>query len=160
MICCIIECMKIFYVFIFFISSPLIAQKIQPLSNYSFESILENNESSHMILEGCVSLYSAVTELTKNRYPELGNQFYEMANTIYPYGIISLSKIKDIPYKEAEKKFFTNVNSLTSQYINEMNKNGKKNNSYFKDSFLGDDLFFCHEVTKSLQLIVLESLGE
>ena len=41
-----------------------------------------------------------------------------------------------------------------------MNKNGKINGSYFKGSFLGDDLFFCHEVTKSLQLIVLESLGE
>ena len=54
----------------------------------------------------CISLYSAVTELTKDRYPELGNQFYEMANTIYPYGIISLSKINNISYMEAEKIFF------------------------------------------------------
>ena len=83
-----------------------------------------------------------------------------MANTIYPYGIISLSKINSISYKEAEKIFFNNVETLKDKYINEMNKNGKKNGSYFKGSFLGDDLFFCNEVTKSLQLIVLESLGE
>ena len=97
--------MKKLYIFIFFISSPLIAQNMQPLSNYSFQDIVENEEASHMVLEGCVSLYSAVTELTKNKYPELGNQFFEMANTIYPYGIISLSKINNISYKEAEKKF-------------------------------------------------------
>ena len=152
--------MKKVFIIILFISNPLVAQTIKPLTNYSFENIIENNEASHLILEGCISLYSAVTELTKDRYPELGNQFYEMANTIYPYGIISLSKINSISYKEAENFFFDNVETLTDKYIDEMNRNGKKNGSYFKGSFLGDDLFFCNEVTKSLQLIVLESLGE
>ncbi|SVD69143.1 uncharacterized protein METZ01_LOCUS421997 [marine metagenome] len=152
--------MKKVFIIILFISSPLVAQTIKPLTNYSFENIIENDEANHLVLEGCISLYSAVTELTKDRYPELGNQFYEMANTIYPYGIISLSKINSISYKEAEKIFFNNVETLKDKYINEMNKNGKKNGSYFKGSFLGDDLFFCHEVTKSLQLFVLESLGE
>ena len=83
-----------------------------------------------------------------------------MANTIYPYGIISLSKINDIPYNEAEKIFFNNVSILTNQYIDEMINNGKINGSYFKGSFIADDLFFCHEVTKLLQLTILESLGE
>ena len=152
--------MKKVFIIILFISNPLVAQTIKPLTNYSFENIIENDEASHLILEGCISLYSAVTELTKDRYPELGNQFYEMANTIYPYGIISLSKINSISYKEAENFFFDNVETLTDKYIDEMNRNGKKNGSYFKGSFLGDDLFFCNEVTKSLQLIVLESLGE
>ena len=152
--------MKKVFIIILFISNPLVAQTIKPLTNYSFENIIENDEARHLVLEGCISLYSAVTELTKDRYPELGNQFYEMANTIYPYGIISLSKINSISYKEAEIFFFDNVETLTDKYIAEMNKNGKKNGSYFKGSFLGDDLFFCNEVTKSLQLIVLESLGE
>ena len=144
----------------FFISNPLFAQTIKPLTNYSFESFLENDDANHFVLEGCISLYFAVTELIKNKYPELGNQFYEMANTIYPYGIISLSKINNISYKEAEKKFFNNVDQLTDQYIDEMNKNGKKNGSFFRGSFLGDDLSFCNEVTQYLQLVVLESLGE
>ena len=152
--------MKKVFIIILFISNPLVAQTIKPLTNYSFENIIENDEARHLVLEGCISLYSAVTELTKDRYPELGNQFYEMANTIYPYGIISLSKINSISYKEAEIFFFDNVETLTDKYIDEMNRNGKKNGSYFKGSFLGDDLFFCNEVTKSLQLIVLESLGE
>ena len=151
----------VFFAFYLILSlNALVAQTIKPLTNYSMDELLMDDKAHHLVLEGCISLYSAVTELTINKYPELGAQFYEMANTIYPYGIISLSKINNISYKEAGKIFFNNVNTLTSKYIDEMNKNGKKNGSYFKGSFLGDDLFFCNEVTKSLQLIVLESLGE
>ena len=152
--------MKNVLIILLFISNALVAQTIKPLTNYSMDELFMDGKAHHLVLEGCTSLYSAVTELTKNRYPELGNQFYEMANTIYPYGIISLSKINNITYKEAEIFFFENVDVLTDKYIDEMNKNGKKNGSYFKGSFLGDDLTFCHEVTKSIQLIVLESLGE
>ena len=152
---------KILIIILFiFIYNPLFAQTIKPLTNYSFESFVENDDTNHLVLEGCISLYSAVTELIKNKYPELGNQYFEMANTIYPYGIISLSKINDIPYNEAEKIFFNNVSILTNQYIDEMINNGKINGSYFKGSFIADDLFFCHEVTKLLQLTILESLGE
>ena len=136
------------------------AQTIQPLSNYSLEDLLKNDDTNHHVIKACVSLYSAIIELTRKKYPDLANQFYEIANTIYPYGIISLKKIQNISYQKAEKVFFNNVSKLTDAYIDEMNKNGKKNGSFFKGSFLADDLFFCHEVTKSLQLIVLESLGE
>ena len=152
--------MKKIFILIFFISIPLVAQTIKPLTNYSFENIIENDESSHAILQGCISLYSAVTELTKKKYPKLASEFYESANTLYPYGIISLSQIKKIPYEEAENFFFHNVTNLTKEYTEEMIKNGKKNGSYFKGSFLGDDLFFCNEVSKSIKLIITESLGE
>ena len=129
-------------IIIFFIfTNPLFAQTIQPLTNYSFEDLVENENANHFVLEGCISLYSAITELTKKRYPEMANEFFEIANTLYPYGIISLSKTKKISYEEAEKFFFTNVNTLTNEYIDEMSRNGYKNGSYFKGSFIGDDLF-------------------
>ena len=151
---------KLFVVIFFFISNSLVAQTIKPLTNYSFEELLNDENANHFVLEGCISLYTAITELTKKKYPELANEFFEIANTIYPYGIISLSKKNTISYEEAEKIFFVNVSNLTNEYIDEMNRNGKKNGSYFKGSFLGDDLRFCHEVTKLVQSIVLESLGE
>ena len=52
--------MEKLYIFIFFISTPLIAQTINPLTNYTFEHIVENEEASYIVLEGCVSLYSAL----------------------------------------------------------------------------------------------------
>ena len=152
--------MKKIFVILFLVSSSLSAQTIKSLTNYSIEELLENDQANHFVLEGCISLYSALTELIKKKYPDLANQFYEIANTLYPYGIISLSKTKKITYQEAEKYFFDNVSNLTDQYIDEMNKNGKLNGSYFKGSFLADDLSFCHEVTRHLQLVIMESLGE
>ena len=141
-------------------SNYLFAQTIEPLTNYSFENIVEDNEANYKILEGCISIYSAVTELTREKYPDLGNQFSEMTETLNPYGIIALSKMKGQPYNEAKNIFFNNISNLKNQYIDEMNKNGKLNGSYFKGSFLGDDLSFCYEVTRYLQLAIMESLGE
>ena len=152
--------MKKLFVVLFLIFNSLKVQAIEPLKNYSLENILENDEINHKILEGCISLYMAVTELTRERYPDLGNQFSEMNETLNPYGIISLSKIQGQPYNEAKKIFFNNVSNLKDQYIDGMNKNGKLNGSYFKGSFLGDDLSFCYEVTRYLQLAIMESLGE
>ena len=154
-----IKIKKIFIILLFF-SNYLFAQTIEPLTNYSFENIVEDNEANYKILEGCISIYSAVTELTREKYPDLGNQFSEMTETLNPYGILALSKIQGKTYKEAENIFFNNVSSLKDQYIDEMNKNGKLNGSYFKGSFLADDLSFCHEVTRHLQLVIMESLGE
>ena len=151
---------KLFVAVFFFISNSLVAENIKPLTNYSFEELLNDENANHFVLEGCISLYSAITELTNEKYPELAKEFFEIANTIYPYGIISLSKKNTISYEEAEKILFVNVSNLTNEYIDAMNRNGKKNGSYFKGSFLGDDLRFCHEVTKLVQSIVLESLGE
>ena len=152
--------MKKLFVFFFLILNSLKVQAIQPLSNNSIEELLMDENANHIVLEGCISLYSAVTELTKKKYPKLASEFYDSANTLYPYGIISLSQIKNISYEEAENFFFHNVTTLTNEYIDEMNRNGKKNGSYFKGSFLGDDLFFCNEVSKSIKLIIMESLGE
>ena len=154
-----IKIKKILIIFLFF-SNYLFAQTIEPLKNYSLQNILENDEINYKILEGCISIYSAVTELTKERYPDLGDQFFEMTETLNPYGIIALSKIQEKPYNEVEIIFFNNVTSLKDKYIDEMNKNGKLNGSYFKGSFLGDDLSFCYEVTRYLQLAIMESLGE
>ena len=150
---------KIFIIFLFF-SNYIFAQTIEPLKNYSLENILENDEINYKILEGCISIYSAITELTIERYPDLGDQFFEMTETLKPYGIIALSKIKKKSYNEVEKIFFNNVTNLRDKYIDEMNKNGKLNGSYFKGSFLGDDLTFCYETTKYLRLAIMESLGE
>ena len=152
--------MKKIFIILFLIFNSLKVQAIEPLKNNSLENILENDEINHKILEGCISLYMAVTELTRERYPDLGNQFSEMTETLNPYGIIALSKIQGKTYKEAENIFFNNVSSLKDQYIDEMNKNGKLNGSYFKGSFLGDDLSFCYEVTRYLLLVIKESLGE
>ena len=137
-----------------------VAKNIEPLNNHSLEEFFTNEKAGHTVLERCVSLYSAITELTRTKYPDLASEFYQIANTLYPYGIISLSKTQNISYEDAEKFFYTNVNNLANLYIDEMKKNGEKNGSYFKLSFIGDDLRFCHEVTKSFNLVISDLNNE
>ena len=71
--------MKKLIIIFFIFTNPLFAQTIQPLTNYSFEDLVENENANHFVLEGCISLYSAITELTKKRYPEMANEFFEIA---------------------------------------------------------------------------------
>ena len=152
--------MKKLFVILFLVLITSQVQAVEPLKNNSLENILENDEINYKILEGCISLYTAVTELTRERYPDIGDQFSEITDTLNPYGILALSKIQGQPYNEAKKIFFNNISDLKNQYIDEMNKNGKLNGSYFKGSFLGEDLSFCYEVTSYFQLAIKESLDE
>ena len=144
--------------FILLISLSTFGQNITPLRNYTFDQVAKNEEVNYLIIEGCVSLYSAMTELTRKKYPDLASQFFEIANIVYPYGIISLEKLRKISKKEAEKLFFEKVNKLTNKYIDEMNTIGKKTGSFFEGSFFGEDLKFCQEVTSSLNLLIQENL--
>ena len=66
---------------------------------------MNDENANHIVLEGCISLYSAITELTRKEYPELANTFFEMANTLYPYGLLSYSKVNNISLEQAENFF-------------------------------------------------------
>ena len=150
--------MKIYILIITILFSNIVfSQNLKPLTNNTFENVMNDENTNYIVLEGCISLYSAITELTKKKYPQLAKSFFEMANTLYPYGILSLSKLNKIKSNQAEIIFFENINILTKKYIVEMNNNGKKNGSFFRGSFLGDDLFFCNEVTKSFNLVLKEN---
>ena len=148
---------KYIFIILIFFANVMHGKSLQPLTNNTFEEVMNDENANHIVLEGCISLYSAITELTKKEHPELAKSFFEMANTLYPYGLLSLSKVKSITSNEAEKIFFENITNLSKIYIDEMNINGKKYGSYLRGSFLGDDLYFCNEVTKALNLVVKES---
>ena len=58
--------------------------------------------------------------------------------------------------KDAEKEFYIRVVGRTSDYIEFMKKNGKKNKSYFKGTFLGTDLNYCNEIRAAIKISVSE----
>ena len=98
---------KYIFIILIFFANVIHGKSLQPLTNNTFEEVMNDENANHIVLEGCISLYSAITELTKKEHPELAKSFFEMANTLYPYGIISLSKVeKHFISNEAEKIFF------------------------------------------------------
>ena len=149
--------MKRLIIILLFIANPLQAEKIEQISWFNLQEILEDDKLTYKIIKSCVSMNSAVTELIKEEHPNLAKEFFETANYLYPFGILVLKKIKNINNKVAEKEFFNDVDDLTNDYMNFMRKNGVVNKSFFKGTFLGDDLNYCNEIRAAIETTISES---
>ena len=149
--------MKKILLILLFITSPLQAEKIEQLSWYNLQELLEDDKLTYKIIKSCVSLNSAVTELIKDEHPDLANDFFKSANFLYPFGILVLKKINNINNKEAEKEFLSSVDNLTNDYMDFMRKNGVINQSFIKGTFLGDDIAFCNEIRSAIEITLSES---
>ena len=149
--------MKRILIILLFITSPLQAEKIEKLSWYNVQELLEDDNLTYKVIKGCVSINSAITELIKEEHPDLANEFFKSANYLYPFGILVLKKIKNINNKEAEKEFLSSVDSLTNDYIDFMIKNGEAKESFVKGTFLGDDIVYCNEIRSAIEITISES---
>ena len=149
--------MKKVLIILFFIAGPLHAEKIEQLSWYNLQELLEDDKLTYKIIKSCVSLNSAITELIKEEHPDLANEFFKSANYLYPFGILVLKKVKKINNKEAEKEFLSSVDSLTNDYMEFMIKNGKNTESFIKGTFLGDDITYCNEIRSAIEITISES---
>jgi len=149
--------MKRILIILLFITSPLQAEKIEKLSWYNVQELLEDDNLTYKVIKGCVSINSAVTELIKEEHPDLANEFFKSANYLYPFGILVLKKIKKINNKKAEKEFLSSVDSLTNDYMDFMIKNGETTESFIKGTFLGDDIAFCNEIRSAIEITISES---
>ena len=148
--------MKKIFIILLLTINPVLAGKIERLSWYNMQELLEDDNLTYNVIKGCVSLNSAVTELIREEHPDLANEFFETANFLYPFGILTLSKVKDINREAAEKDFLSSVDGLTDDYMNFMIKNGEATESFFKGSFLGDDLNYCNEIRSAIEITISE----
>ena len=149
--------MKRLIIILLFFTTSLHAEKIERLGFYNIQEILGDDKLTYKILKGCVSMNSAVTEIIKEEHPDLAKEFFETANYLYPFGILVLKKIKKIEKKEAEKKFFSEVDTLTDDYMNFMIKNGQTTKSFFEGTFLGEDINYCNEIRAAIEVSISHS---
>ncbi|PHX88894.1 MAG: hypothetical protein CK535_04355 [Pelagibacteraceae bacterium] len=149
---------KIIFIFIFiFYSTLTFAEKIERLGLYNIQELLEDDNLTYKIIRSCVSLNSAITEITKEDHPELSKSFFATANYLYPFGILTLSKIKKVNYSDVEKEYSESVDTQTVDYMNFMQKNGKINQSFIKGTFIGDDLDFCNNIRLAIETTLEET---
>ena len=149
--------MKKIIILFLFLTTALSAEKIERLGFYNLQELLEDDNLTYKIIRSCVSLNSAITEITKEEHPELSKSFFETANYLYPFGILTLSKIKKMNYKDVEKEYMTSVTAQTSDYMDFMKQNGVANQSFIKGTFIGDDLNFCNEIRSAIEITISET---
>ena len=147
---------KLLIIFLLF-STTVFAEKIERLGFYNIQELLEDDNLTYKIIRSCVSLNSAITEITKEDHPKLSKSFFETANYLYPFGILTLAKIKSKNYKDVEQEFLDNVTSQVSDYIDFMKENGVTNQSFIKGTFIGDDLNFCNEIRSAIEITISET---
>jgi hypothetical protein len=147
---------KLTIIFLFF-STSLFAEKVERLGFYNLQELLEDDNLTYKIIKSCVSLNSAITEITKKDHPKLSKGFFETANYLYPFGILTLSKIKKMTYNDVENEFLSSVTSQTSDYIDFMKQNGVINQSFIRGTFIGDDLNFCNEIRSAIEITISET---
>ena len=139
------------------ITNSALAGKVEQLSWFNLQELLEDDKLTYKIIKSCVSLNSAVTEIIKKDHPDLAKKFFETANYLYPFGILTLAKIKKINYKDAEKEYLISVDDQTLNYIDFMKQNGVINQSFIKGTFLGDDIAYCNEIRSAIEITISES---
>ena len=149
--------MKKLLIIFLLLSTTAFTEKIERLGFYNIQELLEDDNLTYKIIKSCVSLNSAITEITREDHPELSKSFFETANYLYPFGILTLSKIKKRNYNDVQKEFMDKVSTQTSDYINFMKKNGVEKQSFIKDTFIGDDLDFCNEMRSAIEITISES---
>ena len=147
---------KLIIIFIFF-TTPLFAGKVERLGFYNIQELLEDDNLTYKIIKSCVSLNSAITEITREDHPELSKNFFSTANYLYPFGILTLAKIKKVNYQDVEKEYSKSVSIQVSDYIEFMKKNGTANQSFIKGTFIGDDLNFCNEIRSAIEITISET---
>ena len=101
-----------------------------------------------------ISLFDVFHTLDREK---LANEFFKSANYLYPFGILVLKKIKKTTRENAEKEFFFDVDSLTKDYMSFMRQNGVINQSFFKGTFIGDDLNFYNEIRATIETTISET---
>ena len=139
------------------ITNSALAGKVEQLSWFNLQELLEDDKLTYKIIKSCVSLNSAVTEIIKKDHPDIAKKFFETANYLYPFGILTLAKIKKINYKDAEKEYLISVDGQTLDYMNFMKQNGVINQSFIKGTFLGDDIAYCNEIRSAIEITISES---
>jgi len=149
--------MKKLIIILIFFATPLSAAKIERLGFYNIQELLEDDNLTYKIIKSCVSLNSAITEITKEDYPELSKSFFATANYLYPFGILTLAKIKGMNYQDVEKEYLDNVNNQVNDYMDFMKENGVANQSFIKGTFIGDDLNFCNEIRSAIEITIAET---
>ena len=69
--------MKKLIIILIFLTTPLFAAKVERLGFYNIQELLEDDNLTFKIIKSCVSLNSAITEITKEDYPDLSKSFLQ-----------------------------------------------------------------------------------
>tara|TARA_B100000767_G_scaffold215627_1_gene203167 strand:+ start:303 stop:743 length:441 start_codon:yes stop_codon:yes gene_type:complete len=141
---------NIFLILIFYLSfiSFLKASTNLPLKDYIEKNDIENGSTQIYLLSRCSAIYAYASALILKTDTENSKKFIEIANNLLFKSVelrVIDSKEKS---EEAKKKAEAERKILFKNYKVEGKKNWNKNKSYFKGSYISEDMSICEKLIK------------
>jgi len=118
------------------------------IKKYLEKNNIEKSSTQIYLLNRCSAIYAYASAVILKTDTANSKKFIEIANNL----LLKSVEIRVIENKEkfetSQKKAESERKSLFDNYINEGKKNWEKNNSYFKGSYISEDLSICTKLVE------------
>ena len=132
----------------YLLSGNLQANTDISIKNYLEKNNIEKSSTQIYLLNRCSAIYAYASAIILKTDITNSKKFIEIANNL----LLKSVELRVIENKEkfevSQKKAESERKSLFDSYINEGKKNWKKNNSYFKGSYISEDLAICTKLVE------------
>ena len=133
--------------FIFF-NSITLASEDNSLKKYLENKNIEKSSTQIYLLNRCSAVYAYASAVILKTDTVNSKKFIEIANNLLlksvELGVIENKEKLEISQKKAENE----RKSLFESYIDKGKKNWNKNNSYFKGSYISEDMTICAKLVE------------
>jgi len=131
-----------------FFCANLHANNSLSLKNFLEKKNIDDPETQIYLLNRCSAVYVYASAIILKSDAVKSKKFIDVANNL----LFKSVELSFIDYKqkleEAQKKAELERKNLFEDYALEGKKNWKKNNSYFKGSYISEDMLICEKLVE------------
>ena len=118
------------------------------LKDYLDKKNLENATTQIYLLNRCSAIYAYASGIILKTDAVSSKNFIEISNSLLFKSVELMIIDEEKKLEEAQKKAEENRKQIFNNYITEGKKNWEKNKSYFKGSYIADDMAICSKLTE------------
>ena len=118
------------------------------LKNYLDKKDIENATTQIYLLNRCSAIYAYASGIILKTDAVSSKNFIEISNSLLFKSVELMVIDEEKKLEEAQKKAEENRKQIFNNYITEGKKNWEKNKSYFKGSYIADDMAICSKLTE------------
>ena len=141
----------IFLIIILSLVSPFTlasANSNTSLKDYLDKNDIENTITQIYLLNRCSAIYAYASGIILKTDAVSSKNFIETSNSLLFKSVELMVIDEEKKLEEAQKEAEEDRKKLFNNYITDGKKNWEKNRSYFKGSYISDDMAICSKLTE------------
>ena len=118
------------------------------LKDYLDKNDIENTITQIYLLNRCSAIYAYASGIILKTDAVSSKNFIEVSNSLLFKSVELMVIDEEKKLEEAQKEAEEDRKELFNNYITDGKKNWEKNRSYFKGSYISDDMAICSKLTE------------